>query len=156
MINLNKVMLMGNLTRDPELRYTPAGIAVVTLGLAVNKSFVDKNGQKQKEVCFINIIAWNKLAENCNEYLAKGRGIFVEGRLKSRTWTTNDGQKRSTIEIVANNIQFMPKTQPITTGTTTKNNTTSTKLVVEKKKSKDEEFKEVIDNVIDLEESEGD
>lgn len=149
MVSLNKVMLIGNLTRDPELRYTPSGVVVVTFGLAVNKNFVDKNGQKQQEVCFINIVAWNKLAENCNKYLVKGRGVFVEGRLKSKTWTTNDGQKRSTLEVVANNIQFMPNNKPIVTESQIE------KLPVGEKKTEDKEFKNTIGEVMDLEESEG-
>lgn len=108
MASLNKVFLMGNLTRDPELRYTPQGTAVVNLGLAVNRFFKDKTGQNQKDTCFINIIVWGQMAEVCNQYLAKGRQIVVEGRLQSRSWKDNEGKNRTTIEVRADNVQFMP------------------------------------------------
>ncbi|MCK4918028.1 MAG: single-stranded DNA-binding protein [Candidatus Omnitrophica bacterium] len=109
MVNLNKVLLVGNLTRDPELRYTPQGTAVVTLGLAVNRSFKNKNGQSQKDTCFVNVVVWSKMAEVCNQYLSKGRQIMVEGRLQSRSWQTTDGKNRTTLEIVATMVQFMPQ-----------------------------------------------
>lgn len=108
MANFNKVFLMGNLTRDPELRYTPQGTAVVNLGLAVNRFFKDKSGQNQKDTCFINVIVWGQMAEVCNQYLAKGRQILVEGRLQSRSWKDNEGKNRTTIEVRADNVQFMP------------------------------------------------
>ncbi len=107
MASLNKVFLMGNLTRDPELRYTPQGAAVVNLGLAVNRFFKDKSGQNQKDTCFINVIVWGQMAEVCNQYLAKGRQIIVEGRLQSRSWKDNEGKNRTTIEVKADNVQFM-------------------------------------------------
>jgi single-strand DNA-binding protein len=107
MANLNKVLLIGNLTRDPELRYTPAGTAVVNLRMAVNRRYRDKNGENKEEVCFITVIAWDKQAEVCNQYLAKGRSLFVEGRLQSRSWETTDGQKRSVVEVRAERIQFL-------------------------------------------------
>ncbi len=109
MVNLNKVLLVGNLTRDPELRYTPQGTAVVTLGIAVNRSFKNKNGQSQKDTCFVNVVVWSKMAEVCNQYLYKGRQIMVEGRLQSRSWQTSDGKNRTTLEIVATMVQFMPQ-----------------------------------------------
>lgn len=107
MATLNKVMLMGNLTRDPELRYTPSGRAVVTLGLAVNRNFKGQGGEKKQETCFVNVIAWAQLAEICNQYLQKGRPVFVEGRLQSRTWQDQEGKNRSVIEVVADNVQFL-------------------------------------------------
>lgn len=107
MATLNKVLLIGNLTRDPELRYTPQGRAVVTLGLAVNRNFKGQNGEKKQETCFINVIAWGQLAEICNQYLQKGRPVFVEGRLQSRSWQDQDGKNRSVIEMVADNVQFL-------------------------------------------------
>lgn len=107
MVELNKVLLIGNLTRDPELRYTPQGTAVTTLGMALNSSFKDKNGQMQKDTCFINVVVWAHLAEVCNQYLQKGRLVFVEGRLKSRSWQNNEGKNRSVIEVVAARVQFM-------------------------------------------------
>ena len=114
MANLNKVLLIGNLTRDPELRYTPQGTAVATLRLAVNRRYKDRNQELKEEVCFINIIAWDKQAENCNQYLQKGRPVFIEGRLRSRNWEDKAGQKRSTIEVRAERIQFLggPQQQP--------------------------------------------
>lgn len=100
---------MGNLTRDPELRYTPQGTAVVTLRLAVNTPFKDKDGKLNQETCFVNVIAWGQMAESCNQYLQKGRLIFVEGRLQSRSWQDANGKNRSSIEIRATRIQFMPR-----------------------------------------------
>lgn len=98
--SLNKVMLIGNLTRDPELRYTPSGTAVVTFGLATNREWNDASGQRQEEVEFHNIVAWNKLAEICSQLLYKGRKIYVEGRLSTRSWTTQEGQERRATEVV--------------------------------------------------------
>jgi len=105
--NLNKVFLMGNLTRDPELRYTPNGAAVASFSIAVNRSYTDAQGQKKEEVCFVRVVAWGKQAENSSQFLSKGSSVFVEGRLQSRNWETSDGQKRNTIEVVASNIQFL-------------------------------------------------
>lgn len=107
MASLNKVMLIGNLTKDPELRYTPNGTAVTNLRLAVNRKFKDSKGELKEDTCFITITAWDKQAEICNQYLKKGRGVFVEGILQSRSWETNDGQKRSTIDVRAERIQFL-------------------------------------------------
>ena len=105
MANFNKVMLMGNLTRDPELRYTANGSAVAGFGLAVNRKF--KQGDEWKDdVCFVDITAWGKQGENCAEYLSKGRPVFVEGYLKFSTWES-DGQKRNKLEVVANTVQFL-------------------------------------------------
>ncbi len=109
MASLNKVFLLGNLTRDPELRYTPGGTPVVTLGLAVNRFYKGKDGQNQQDTCFINVVAWSQLAETSNQYLQKGSPVLIEGRLQSRSWENQQGQKRTTIEVVANNIQFMPR-----------------------------------------------
>jgi single-strand DNA-binding protein len=109
MVSLNQVLLVGNLTRDPELRYTPQGTAVITLRIAVNTHFKDKNGQLQKDACFVNVIAWGHMAENCNQYLQKGRQVLVDGRLQSRSWQDKDGNNRSTIEVRANRVQFLPR-----------------------------------------------
>ena len=109
MANLNKVFLIGNLTRAPELRYTPAGVAVANLGLAVNRRFRDKNGELKEDVCFLTVTVWDKQAEACCQYLQKGSPIFVEGVLQSRSWETTDGQKRSTIDVRAERIQFLGK-----------------------------------------------
>lgn len=109
MASLNKVMLIGNLTRDPELRYLPSGQAVATFTVAVNRTYNAQSGEKKEEVSFIRIVVWAKQAENCNEYLKKGSPVFVEGRLQSRNWETQDGQKRSTIEVVAQSVQFLSR-----------------------------------------------
>ena len=107
MASYNKVIIMGNLTKDPELRYTPQGIAVVNLRLAVNRRFKTKTGEAKDEVCFVTAVVWDKQAETCNQYLRKGRPVFVEGRLQSRSWEDNAGQKRSVLEIRAERVQFL-------------------------------------------------
>lgn len=109
MASFNKVILMGNLTRDPELRYLPSGQGVASFSLAVNRKYTAQNGEKKEEVTFIRIIVWGKRGEVCNEYLRKGSGVLVEGRLQSRSWEAQDGSKRSTIEVVAENVQFLPR-----------------------------------------------
>lgn len=98
--SLNKVQLIGNLTRDPELRYTPTGAAVCTLGLATNRTWTTESGEKKEETEFHRVVAWNKLAELCSQLLTKGRKIFVEGRLRTNTWTGQDGSQRNTTEVV--------------------------------------------------------
>ena len=107
MIEVNKVFLSGRLTQDPELRYTPSGVAVTTLRMAVNTTFFSKDSEKREEVCYINVSVWRKRAESCVEYLRKGSPIFVEGRLQSRSWETQDGQKRTTIEVQSDRVQFL-------------------------------------------------
>lgn len=108
MANLNKVFLMGNLTKDPELRYTPQGTAVVNLRLAVNRRFRDKTNQEFKEeTCFVTVVVWDRQAETSNQYLHKGSPVFVEGRLQSRSWEDNSGQKRSVVEVRAERVQFL-------------------------------------------------
>ena len=107
MANLNKVFLIGNLTRDPELRYTPQGIAVANLRMAVNRRFRDRNGEQKEETCFITVVVWDKQAETANQYLSKGKPVFIEGRLVSRSWEDNSGQKRSVLEVRAERVQFL-------------------------------------------------
>jgi single-strand DNA-binding protein len=107
MASLNRVLLIGNLTKDPELRYTPQGVAVVNLRLAVNRRFRDRNQEWKEETCFITAVVWNKQAEACNQYLHKGSPVFIEGRLQSRSWEDNSGQKRNTIEVRAERVQFL-------------------------------------------------
>ena len=106
MISLNRVLLIGNLTKDPELRYTPSGTPVASLRLAINSFFKDQSGQRKEEVCYVTVIAWSKQAEVCQQYLKKGRPIFVEGRLVYRTWEA-EGKTRSTMEVKADRIQFL-------------------------------------------------
>lgn len=107
MANLNKVFLMGNLTRDPELRYLPNGTAVTTFTIASNRNYTLPSGEKKQEVTFMRVVVWARRAEVCAEFLSKGSSAFVEGRLQSRSWQAQDGQKRTTIEIVADNVQFL-------------------------------------------------
>ena len=106
MASFNKVLLMGNLTKDPELRYTPQGTAVANLRLAVNRRYRNKNQELKEEVCFITAVVWNKQAESCNQYLHKGSPVFVEGRLQTRSWEDSAGQKRSVVEVRAERVQF--------------------------------------------------
>jgi len=105
--SLNRVFLMGNLTRDPELRYIPSGTAVTSFDIAVNRVYTAQSGEKKEETSFVKIVVWARRAEVCAEYLTKGSPVFVEGRLRSRSWEAQDGQKRSTIEVIANNVQFL-------------------------------------------------
>jgi len=108
MASLNKVLLMGNLTRDPELRYTPQGTAVVNLRMAVNRRYKNKNQELKDEVCFVTAVVWNKMAETCNQYLHKGSPVYVEGRLQSRSWDDQaTGKTRSVIEVRAERVQFL-------------------------------------------------
>ncbi len=108
MASLNRVMLLGNLTRDPQVRYTPSGTPVATLGLAVNNR-VKQGDEWKDEPCFIDVAVFGKQAESCGEYLSKGQPVLVEGRLQYRTWESQDGQKRSKHEVVAFRVQFLPK-----------------------------------------------
>lgn len=105
--SLNRVQLIGNLTRDPELRYTPTGTAVVSFGLATNRSWTTDTGEKREETEFHRIVAWNKLAELCSQFLNKGKKVYVEGRLSTRSWTTPEGQQRSATEIVIDDVIFL-------------------------------------------------
>ncbi|MBI3316793.1 MAG: single-stranded DNA-binding protein [Candidatus Omnitrophica bacterium] len=107
--SFNKVLLMGNLTRDPELRYIPSGQAVTSFTLAVNRAYASQSGEKKEEVSFIRVVVWGRLGEVCNEYLKKGSPAFVEGRLQTRSWEAQDGSKRSTTEVVAQSVQFLPR-----------------------------------------------
>ena len=108
MVDFNRVFLVGNLTRDPELRYTPQGIPVVNLRIAVNHRFKGRDGEQREETCFVTVVVWDKMAEICNQYLQKGRQILVEGRLQSRSWQDNEGKNRNVIEVRATRVQFMP------------------------------------------------
>ncbi len=106
--SLNKVLLIGNLTRDPELRYTPQGNAVCSFGLATNRSWVPADGgERREETEFHRIVAWNKLAELCAQLLTKGRKVYVEGRLQTRQWQTPDGQQRQVTEVVIEDMRIL-------------------------------------------------
>ena len=107
--SLNKVQLIGNLTRDPELKYTPQGTAVCTLGLATNRQWTTESGEKKDEADFHRLVAWSKLAEICAQLLKKGRKIYVEGRLQTRSWQAQDGTQRSTTEVVLSDMIILDK-----------------------------------------------
>ncbi len=108
MANFNKVMLMGNLTRDPEVRYTPKGTAVAEIGLAINRYFSGDNGEKREETTFVDVTLWGRTAEIAGEYLKKGRPVFIEGRLQLDTWDDKtSGQKRSKLKVVGEGMQLI-------------------------------------------------
>ena len=106
MPSLNRVLLIGNLTKDPELRYTPSGTPVANLRLAVNSQFKDQSGQRKEETCFVTVVVWSRQAETCHQYLKKGRSVFVEGRLILRSWEA-EGKTRTTTEVRADRVQFL-------------------------------------------------
>jgi single-strand DNA-binding protein len=107
MASVNKVILIGNLGRDPELRYTQGGQAVANFTLATNERFSTKDGDKQERTEWHRIVAWGRTGELCAQYLSKGRSVYIEGRLQTREWEDKEGQKRKTTEIVANTVQFL-------------------------------------------------
>jgi single-strand DNA-binding protein len=108
MANFNKVLLMGNLTRDPEVRYTPKGTAIANIGLAVNRQWTAENGEKKEEVTFVDVEVWGRQAETIGQYMAKGRPLFIEGRLKLDQWDDKEtGQKRTKLKVVCENFQFI-------------------------------------------------
>lgn len=106
MASLNKVFLIGNLTRDPELRYIPSGAAVASFGMAINMPYTTPTGERKEETCFVRVVVWGKQAENVTQYLSKGRLVFVEGRLIYRSWES-EGKTRSILEVRADRIQFL-------------------------------------------------
>ena len=108
-MNFNKAFVLGNVTRDPELRRTTSGHAVATFGLATNRVWKDASGQQQRQAEFHNIVAWGRLAEICAQYLKKGSLVFIEGRIQTRSWQDQQGQKRFRTEIVAETMQMGPK-----------------------------------------------
>ncbi len=116
-MNLNKVFILGNLTRDPELRQTATGQNVATFGVATNRIWSNQSG-KQTQTEFHNVVVWGRLAEIANQYLAKGRLVFIEGRLTTRTWQDQSGQKRNRTEIVGENLQLGPRLQGVSQAST--------------------------------------
>lgn len=106
---LNCVQLVGRLTRDPEMRHTPSGVAVASFGIAVNRRYRDSSGESREDTSFFNVVAWQKLAERVAEFLYKGSAVLLEGRLHSRTWESSDGQKHSVVEIHAQRFQVLSK-----------------------------------------------
>ncbi len=111
MASLNRVLLIGNLTRDPELRYIPSGTAVCEFGLAINREYKGKDGGKKEDTCFVDITVWGRQGETCNQYLNKGRSVFVEGRLDYSQWESREGEKRSKLRVVADRVQFLSSGQ---------------------------------------------
>jgi single-strand DNA-binding protein len=108
MANLNRVHLIGNLTRDPEVRYTPQGTAVADIGLAINRSWKDDNDEKKEEVTFVDVTLWGRVAEVAQEYLRKGRSVFIEGRLRLDTWDDKQtGQKRTKLKVIGESLQLL-------------------------------------------------
>jgi len=108
MANYNKVLLMGNLTRDPEVRYTPKGTAVANLGLAINRTYLTETGESKDEVTYVEVEVWGRQAETAGQYLSKGRPVFIEGRLRLDQWDDKEsGQKRSRLKVVAERVQFL-------------------------------------------------
>lgn len=114
--SLNRVQLIGNLTRDPELRYTPNGTAVCSFGIATNRNWTTDAGEKKDEAEFHNIVSWNKLAELCSQFLVKGSKVFVEGRLATRSWQAQDGTQKSKTEIVISDMILLDGKRPAVSG----------------------------------------
>ncbi|MHB1004668.1 MAG: single-stranded DNA-binding protein [Chloroflexota bacterium] len=111
--SLNKVMLIGNVGRDPEMRYTPSGAAVTSFSVACGRTRISPDGERREETEWFNVVAWEKLAERVNQYVTKGQKVYVEGRLQTRSWEGTDGQKRYRTEVVANTLLFLsPKQRP--------------------------------------------
>ena len=107
MASYNRVLLMGNLTRNPEIRYTPSGTAVADLGLAINENFRNKAGETVEQTCFVDVVVWGRQAETSAEYLHKGSPVFVEGRLQLDQWENQQGEKRSKLRVRADRVQFL-------------------------------------------------
>ena len=108
MANLNRVLLIGNLTRDPEIRYTPQGVAVADISLAINRFSTNSEGEKKEEVTYVDVTLWNRVAEIAKDYLKKGKPVFIEGRLRLDTWDDKQtGQKRSRLRVVADGMQLL-------------------------------------------------
>jgi len=161
--SLNRVQLIGNLTRDPELRYTPNGNAVCSFSIATNRNWTTDTGEKREEVDFHRIVAWNKLAEICSQFLVKGKKTYVEGRLSTRNWTAQDGTQKTTTEVVIDDMILLDGRGgsssttvsdqegevPVQAETSTKPNLKAS--VKNSKKKKDEEEKEPVETKSDEE-----
>lgn len=121
MASLNRVMIIGNVGTDPEMRFTPNGNPVTSFRLATSRVYTTPEGERRQETEWFTVVSWNRLAENCNQFLTKGQRAYVEGRLHTRSWEGQDGQKRSRIEIIANRVLFLDRqpTAPLPTETAT-------------------------------------
>jgi len=109
MLTLNKVMIIGNVGTDPEMRFTPNGNPVTSFRVATNWVFTTPEGERKQETEWFTVVAWNRLAENCNQFLTKGQRVYAEGRLRTRSWEGQDGQRRSRSEVIANRVLFLDK-----------------------------------------------
>ncbi len=109
MASLNKIMIIGNLGTDPEMRFTPNGNPVTSFRLATTRTFTTSSGERRQETEWFDVVTWNRLAETCNQFLSKGRRAYVEGRLRTHSWEGADGQKRQRMEIVANRVLFLDR-----------------------------------------------
>ena len=112
MVGLNKMLVIGNVGTDPEMRYTPNGNPVTSFRLATGRTYTTSEGERREETEWFTVVSWNQLAEQCNQYLVKGRRVYVEGRLKSDSWAGPDGQARFKNEIIANRVLFLDRTPP--------------------------------------------
>lgn len=111
MASLNKVMIIGNLGREPEMRYTANGNPVTTFSVATSRGYTSPEGERREETEWFNVVTWNKLAERCSQYLQKGRRVYVEGRLQTRSWDGQDGQRHYRTEVIANTVLFLDRAQ---------------------------------------------
>jgi len=109
MLSLNKVMIIGNVGTEPEMRFTPNGNPVTSFSVATNRVYTTPDGERRQETEWFSVVTWNRLAENCNQFLTKGQRVYAEGRLHTRTWESQDGQKHSRLEIIANRVIFLDK-----------------------------------------------
>lgn len=109
MVSVNKIIVIGNLGRDPEMRFTPSGNPVTSFSVATSRRYTTSAGEQREETEWFTVVAWNKLAEQCNQFLTKGRLVYVEGRLRAHTWDGQDGQKHFRNEIIANRVSFLDK-----------------------------------------------
>ncbi len=106
-MSLNKVMIIGNVGKEPEMRFTPEGKPVTSFAIATNRSYTTSEGERRKETEWFNVVTWNRLAETCNQYLTKGKLVYVEGRLQTHSWEGQDGQKRYRTEVIASTVEFL-------------------------------------------------
>ena len=113
MASLNKIMLIGNVGSDPEMRYTPSGKAVTSFRMATNYRYIGSDGERKEETEWFRVSVWGKQAESCNQFLSKGRRVYVEGRLRSRNWEGQDGQMRTSLEVSANRVIFLDRAAPV-------------------------------------------
>ncbi|MCK4968409.1 MAG: single-stranded DNA-binding protein [Candidatus Aenigmarchaeota archaeon] len=139
-MNINKVILIGRLTRDPESRTTPTGKTVTSFSIATSRIWNDANGQRQEKTDFHNIVTWGKLAENCQQYLIKGQEVFIEGRIETRSWQANDGTKKYRTEIIAQTVQFGAKPKGAVSGGTKPVNEQTTKEINKASPDNEEEI----------------